>query len=358
MVKIPVLLKYIRRQFGLKKEEAEEITYKEVEDNIYFYGHNLWILFFSMIIACIGLNMNSTAAVIGAMLISPLMGPIIGIGFGFAIYDFSMIGRAAKHWLLAVIISLSASTLYFLVTPVTDTTSQLFSFTRPTVFDALLAFFGGLAGFLGVARKDGSKVIAGVAIATACMPPLCTAGYGLATLQWDFLWGGFYFFLINCLFIGVSSMLLAKYMHFTKRNRFTGNNMLTKHGVTIAFTVSLLALIPCIFIFIDMMREDRFKKKAESFVTNISTTDYSIIGKQYHFKKDTPVVELTFVGSVSDHASHGALLEKLQQYVSPSKLVLHYTNMEKNVNQRDLDSLITRINRHDSIIKMLQNLRQ
>ncbi len=353
MADISTMLRYLRKVFWLKKEEEESITFKEVEDNIYFYGHNMWILFFSMLIACIGLNMNSPAVVIGAMLISPLMGPVIGIGFGLAIQDFTMIGRAARHWLLAIIISLMASTLYFLVTPVTNSTSQLFSFSRATIFDALLAFFGGLAGFLGIARKDGNKVLAGVAISTACMPPLCTAGYGLATAQWNFFYGGLYFYIINCLFIGLGSLMLANYMKFTKTERPVKNDFLKRNGSMLAYAISILAVIPCVFIFADMIREDQFKKNAEQFVSEISKNDFAIIGKNYVYAKDSSTVELTFVGSANDHESKESLEAKLKKYVQPAKLILHYTNTQKNINEADLNELIDRINRQDSLIREL-----
>ncbi len=355
MTKSAVFVRYVRKIFLLKKEEAESITYKEVEENIYFYGHNLWILGFSMIIASIGLNMNSAAAVIGAMLISPLMGPIIGVGFGLAIHNFDMIGRSLRHWLLAVIISLVASTLYFLITPVHDPTSQLFSFIRPTIFDALLAFFGGLCGFMGIARKDGNKVISGVAIATACMPPLCTTGYGIANMQWEYIWGGFYFYFINCLFIGLGSMLIARYMNFTELGSPFKNTFLHRNGERIAYAISIMAIVPCIFIFLEMYRENNFKKNAEKFIAAVAERDHAILTKNILYYKDTSVVELTFVGSASDHISKDILQKQLNSYATPAKLKLNFTNLQDNVNEPRLRELINRLNAQDSIIQELKN---
>ncbi len=345
----------MRKIFLLKKEEAESVTYAEVEENIYFYGHNLWILGFSMIIACIGLNMNSAAAVIGAMLISPLMGPIIGVGFGLAIHNFDMIGRSLRHWLLAVIISLIASTLYFLITPVHDPTSQLFSFIRPTIFDALLALFGGLSGFLGIARKDGNKVISGVAIATACMPPLCTAGYGIATLQWEYIWGGFYFYFINCLFIGLGSLLVARYMNFTSLSIPFKNTFLHQNAAKIAYVLSIMAIIPCVIIFLDMYRENNFKKNAEHFIASVSESDHSILAKDIVYSKSGSLVELTFVGSASDHISKDSLEKQLKRFAPSARLKLNYTNPQENVNEPRLRELINRIDAQDSIIRLLRN---
>lgn len=354
MTKSAVFLRYLRKVFLLKKEEEESITYKEVEENIYFYGHNLWILGFSMIIASIGLNMNSAAAVIGAMLISPLMGPIIGVGFGLAIHNFEMIGRSLRHWLLAVIISLMASTLYFIITPVHDPTSQLFSFIRPTIFDALLAFFGGLSGFLGIARKDGNKVISGVAIATACMPPLCTTGYGIANLQWEYIWGGFYFYFINCLFIGIGSMLIARYMNFSQLSIPVKNTFLHQYASRIAYVISIMAIIPCIFIFAEMFRENNFKKNAEKFIASVGEKDHAILTKSFVYGKDSSLVELTFVGSASDHAPKDSLQQLLSKYAPGTFLKLHYTNPQENVNEPRLRELINRLNTQDSIIQILK----
>lgn len=354
MTKSAVFIRYIRKIFLLKKEEEESITYKEVEESIYFYGHNLWILGFSMIIASIGLNMNSAAAVIGAMLISPLMGPIIGVGFGLAIHNFDMIGRSLRHWLLAVIISLVASTLYFLITPVHDTTSQLFSFIRPTIFDALLAFFGGLSGFLGIARKDGNKVISGVAIATACMPPLCTTGYGIATMQWEYVWGGFYFYFINCLFIGLGSMLIARYMNFTGLSTPFKDTFMHRNASRIAYGISFMAIIPCIFIFLEMYRENNFKKNAERFITSVAEKDHAILTKNIVYAKDAPLVELTFVGSASDHVSKDSLQKQLHRFAPSANLQLNFTNPQENVNEPRLRELINRINIQDSIIQILK----
>ena len=352
-----IIFRFIRKFFYLKKEEEEAITYKEVEDNIYFYGHNLWMLGFSMILACIGLNMNLTLALIGAMLISPIMGPVIGMGFGLAIHDFAMINRAFRNWLIAISISLISSSLYFLITPLQDSTSQLLYYTRPTVFDALIAFFGGLCGFLGIARKDGYKVIAGVAIATACMPPLCTAGYGIATMQWSYIWGGFYFFMINCLFIGIGSMMLARYMRFTKKTDWkNANSFAAKHGKKLAYFLSILAIIPCIYIFVEMMHEGRFRKNTQKFMERISQQDHAILSREITYHKDTSIVSITFVGSAAEHQNEDSLLQLLKSYVpeKPVKLQLFYTRNDRATTQSDWDKLNLRLNIQDSLIQELQ----
>lgn len=214
MTNIKVILRYITNQFYVPREEDEIETYNEIKDGVQFKGYNLWVLGFSMILACIGLTTNSISAVIGAMLISPLMGPVIGLSFGLAINDKELRRKSIRNWIWMTSVSLIAATLYFLINPFDNSTDVLESFKKPTIFDIFLAFFGGLAGFLGIIKKEGTKIIAGVAIATACMPPLCTAAYGIAHLDYKFFIGGFYFYIINSMFIGWASYLLTRYFKF------------------------------------------------------------------------------------------------------------------------------------------------
>ena len=200
MNKFHVLARYTRRLFALPQEETRQQSYEEILEGAYFRGFNLWVLFFAMLISCIGLNVNSAAAIIGAMLISPLMGPVIGFSFGLAINDGRLKKLGLISWIQMVVISLSASTLYFLLSPFENNNAAFQSFSHASIFDILLAFFGGMAGFLGIIRRDGSKVLAGVAVATACIPPLCTAGFGLAHADFETFIGGLYFYMVNCLF--------------------------------------------------------------------------------------------------------------------------------------------------------------
>jgi uncharacterized hydrophobic protein (TIGR00271 family) len=212
-----VLFRFIRTLLRIQPDEDVTQTYKEVEEGAYFKGVNIWLLGCSMVLASIGLITNSLTAVIGAMLISPLMGPVIGLGFGMAVYDAKLIRSSLVYWLIAAVVSILSSALYFIISPHYGDTDLLFSFSHATVFDILLAFFGGAAGFLGITRREGVKVLAGVAVATACIPPLCTAGYGLATRTWEHVWGGFYFFFINCIFIGWATFLLARLLQYHRR---------------------------------------------------------------------------------------------------------------------------------------------
>ncbi|MFN5984053.1 MAG: DUF389 domain-containing protein [Fluviicola sp.] len=236
----------IKRFYRLVPEESEKDTYAEILEGIQLRGYNFWILGFAMIIACIGLNTDSVSAVIGAMLISPLMGPIIGFAFGLAINHKTLKKSGITNWFWMTIISLIASTLFFLFTPFDFNTVQLANFKQATIFDILLAFFGGMAGFIGVVKKDGTKVIAGVAVATACMPPLCTAGYGIAHLDWEYFLGGTYFYLINCLFIGLASFLLARFSKIHLRMDRTIKNPGVYRWLWISFIV--IMTIPGIYL--------------------------------------------------------------------------------------------------------------
>ncbi len=181
-----------------------------MEENTIIHGANMWILMLAILIASIGLNTNSTAVIIGAMLISPLMSGILTIGYSLAIRDLGMLKKAATSFGTQVIISLIASTLYFSLSPLDIATEEMIARTSPTIWDVLIALFGGIAGSIGCTRKKTSNVIPGVAIATALMPPLCTVGYGIATGQANFIFGAFYLFVINTLFIALSSLIVTK----------------------------------------------------------------------------------------------------------------------------------------------------
>jgi uncharacterized hydrophobic protein (TIGR00271 family) len=185
-------------------EEGTDIlsTIEGIKRDIVFRGHTAWILIFSILIASIGLNVNSTAVIIGAMLISPLMGPILGVGLSIGIFDFNTFVKSLKNFGIAILISLITSTLYFIITPLDIEQSEILARTKPTLLDVLVALFGGFAGIIAGSRKEKSNVIPGVAIATALMPPLCTAGYGLANLKFDYFLGAFYLFL-STLFLSV-----------------------------------------------------------------------------------------------------------------------------------------------------------
>ena len=212
--------KYLIRKFyddylDLNKSmEDEQLTVESIRNGVEFRGANLWILVFATFIASLGLNVNSTAVIIGAMLISPLMGPIMGVGLAIGINDFELMKRSLKSYFIATVFSVTTATIYFAFTPLDEVQSELLARTSPTIYDVFIALVGGLAGIVAVATKEKGNVIPGVAIATALMPPLCTAGFGLATGNLFYFLGAFYLYFINSVFISLATFLGVRFMKF------------------------------------------------------------------------------------------------------------------------------------------------
>jgi len=238
---------------------------ERIKSGIWFKGPNVWILAFAIILASVGLNVNSTAVIIGAMLVSPLMGPIIGIGLALGTNDLDLLKSAAKNLLVMVVISLLASALFFLVSPLSLVNpTELEARTSPTIYDVLIALFGGLAGILENSRKERGTVLSGVAIATALMPPLCTAGYGLAHLNGHFFFGALYLFIINSVFIALATYLMVKYLRF---KTVTGiDESLAHKRSQIITAVLVIVLVPSIWSAFNLIRGNNFERNLRSFV--------------------------------------------------------------------------------------------
>ena len=240
-------------------EDLREKVLENVKSNISFRGANLWILACAIVIASVGLNVNSTAVIIGAMLISPLMGPIVGAGFALAIYDFELLKKSAKNLLIATILSLVVATIYFFVSPFKDMQSELFARTSPNIYDVLIAFFGGLVGVIALTRVEKGNPIPGVAIATALMPPLCTAGYGLAIGNFAYFFGAFYLYSINCFFICIATFLIIKYLKYQPVKIL--NQKLEKqirYGIT---GLILIMIIPSFYLAYNLLQEKKYSQK-------------------------------------------------------------------------------------------------
>ena len=205
----------IRETLNLNGHIDTAAAERSIRNNIEFKGPNAWILAVAVIIASVGLNVNSIPVVIGAMLISPLMGPIFGLGLGLGVCDIQLIKSSGKNLLVMVSISLAVAFLYFVITPLSlSNPTELLARTSPTFYDVMIALFGGFAGILEQCRKDKGTVFSGVAIATALMPPLCTAGYGLACGELSYFLGALYLFVINCTFIMLATYAGVKYFKF------------------------------------------------------------------------------------------------------------------------------------------------
>jgi uncharacterized hydrophobic protein (TIGR00271 family) len=251
--------------------------YVTIENGINFKGSNIWILIAAVIVASIGLNMNSTAVIIGAMLISPLMGPINGMGYSIATYDFLLFRKAIKNFTFAVIASLIASTAYFALSPISTVHSELLARTSPTIYDVLIALFGGLAGIIAISSRQKGTVIPGVAIATALMPPLCTAGYGLATGQFYYFFGAFYLFTINTVFIAISSIIISQILKFPIRT-IIDRAKKKKINRMISFIITLV-VIPSIYLGYNLVQKEKFSNNAARYVNSINVVEGNFLLK-------------------------------------------------------------------------------
>lgn len=337
------MFKNHQKFFSLPKEEHEELTFQEVEEGVYFRGHNLWLLVIAMGIACIGLNINSQSAIIGAMLISPLMGPVVGLAFGLAIHNKRLVRLSLYNWFVMIITSLLASTLYFLISPFQETTAQMSSFSEASIFDCLLAFLGGIAWFLGIVRKEAIKVIAGVAVATACIPPLCTAGYGLATANWEVFLGAMYFYLINCFYIGVGAGVVSIILGFRKYY-LQQNNGLQQKNIYLALGFSLLLLVPSIWITVKKWEKQNFKEESEEYIGKIKKENPEIEILKYEniLENDKKTLKITVLND-----SLFLSKAKLDQYNALNKsieLEWHYSHNSTQKNsienlQKQIDEL-------------------
>lgn len=293
--------------FDLRKEmETFDSIHSEIEKGIVFKGTNLWILMCAILVASVGLNMNSTAVIIGAMLISPLMGPINGMGYSIATYDINMLKNAIKNFSFAVGVSLLTSTLYFLITPVNTAHSELLARTTPTIYDVLIAFFGGLAGILAISSKLKGNVIPGVAIATALMPPICTAGYGLATMQLNFVFGALFLFTINTVFIAFASSVVCQILKFPIRSVVDPQRR--KRISQIIWTILLLTIIPSIFFGYKLVQQQDFSEKSKSFLQSVS-----VMSGTYLIDKDIDVSKRTISLMYSGYGPSAEEIQKIKE---------------------------------------------
>lgn len=266
---------YIKDTVNISDQVDVEAASASIRRNIYFRGPNVWILAFSIVIASVGLNVNSTAVIIGAMLISPLMGPIIGMGLGLGTNDARLLGDGARNLLIMVIISLLSSFIFFLLSPLNlANPTELEARTSPTIYDVIIALFGGFAGILEQARKEKGTVLSGVAIATALMPPLCTAGYGLAKMNLHFFFGAMGLFLINAVFIIFATYIACKYFHF-KHKEFAdeASERRTRRMIS---AIIIAVIVPSLWSAVVMIRNNNFTVNVEKFLT-----ENRVFGKSY-----------------------------------------------------------------------------
>ena len=285
----------IRETINIDTHIDTDAAEKSIRGNIEFRGPNAWILAVAIIIASVGLNVNSIPVIIGAMLISPLMGPIFGLGLGLGINDINLMKQAGKNLLIMVSISVVVSLLYFMITPLSlSNPTELLARTRPTIFDVMIALFGGFAGIFEQCRKEKGTVFAGVAIATALMPPLCTAGYGLATGNLSSFLGALYLFCINCLFITMATYFMVKYFRF-KKTEYADHGFGLKTQRITTFLIFVF-LIPSVWSAVVLVKQNNFETKAIEFVEAHRSIGNSIIYDYQIEHHDRSVLKVFLTG--------------------------------------------------------------
>ncbi len=347
------MIKRILEYLNLEKEVDDfDKIHENIEKDVIFKGTNLWILVFAIFVASIGLNMNSTAVIIGAMLISPLMGPINGMGYSLATYNFPLFQKAIKNFGFAVIASLIASTLYFTISPVSTAHSELLARTSPTIYDVLIALFGGLAGIVAMSSKQKGNVIPGVAIATALMPPLCTAGYGLATFNLNYFFGAFYLFTINTVFIALSSVLVSQLLKFPIRT-LVNETQKKKVNRWVSFVI-LITIVPSIYFGYVLVENEEFTAEAGNFVKSVSVYDGNYLLKN-EIDANKKKITLMYAGNTITDKTKKSIRNKAADFGIDSSNVdiqkgLNFDEVNNN-NLSKVENLQSELNRMRLLVK-------
>lgn len=268
------------------EKDCEDEVVAQISDGVDFHGATLWVLIFAIFIASLGLNVNSTAVIIGAMLISPLMGPIIGMGLAVGIADLKLFKRALTNYLITTVISVVTATIYFTISPITEAQSELLARTSPTLYDVLIALFGGAAGILAISTKSKNNVIPGVAIATALMPPLCTAGYGLAVSNTSYFFGAFYLYFINTVFIAFTTCIGVRLLHF-HRKKFVDREKMKRVNYYI-ISIVIITMLPASYMTWNIIKQSVTENNVEKFVRDeLNNNGTYIISYEYDSKTKT-----------------------------------------------------------------------
>lgn len=336
-----------------------EAAEKSIRGNIYFRGPNAWILAIAIIIASVGLNVNSIPVVIGAMLISPLMGPIFGLGLGLGVNDMNLMKSSGKNLLVMVSISLAASFIYFLITPLSlSNPTELLARTNPTIYDVLIALFGGFAGILEQCRKEKGTVFSGVAIATALMPPLCTAGFGLASGNFNYFIGALYLFVINCLFIMLATYVSVKYFKFRQtehEDQATG-----RKSKRISSLLILIFIIPSIWSAVMLIQRNNFEENAMAFVNRNKAYDKSIIYDYRIDHTDGSRIELFFTGEPLSEKTRENIMRTADEYgLKEENIIINDHTTSEDINNLELvksiyDKMDLEIGKRDEEIRRLR----
>lgn len=327
--------------FDLDADRAsmQEIT-ERIEGGALLKGTNMAILVLAMFIASIGLNMNSTAVIIGAMLISPLMGGIMAIGYGMATYDTAYVRKSFLRLLFQISFCILTSTIYFYISPISTASSELLARTEPTIWDVLIALFGGLAGIIGITRKEKSNVIPGVAIATALMPPLCTAGYGIANQSLKFFSGALYLFCINGVFICLATFIVLKIIKIPAK-QYVSLQVLGRQKFYLAI-VGTITVIPSIYMAYQSVQTNLENAQVSSYINEyFNYDDRQVVA--YHIKDSNNTLEVVVIGKVLDNSEIDKLNQSMQNFsrLKDLKLKVIQNVHDEGYNKQDIEKLIS-----------------
>lgn len=306
------LWQVVKRYFNVMPDKAtEENVIAQITEGVDFHGATLWILILAVFIASLGLNVNSTAVIIGAMLISPLMGPIIGMGLAVGIADLNLFRKAINNYLITSIFSVVTATIYFTISPITEAQSELLARTSPTLYDVLIALCGGAAGILAIATKGKNNVIPGVAIATALMPPLCTAGYGLAMGNTSYFFGAFYLYFINTVFIAFTTCVGVRLMHF-HRKKIVNQEKLKRVNYYIV-SIVIITMIPAGYMTWCIIKQSVIENNVENFLRNeIKDNGTYILSHTFDTKNKT--LDVVTIGNSISNSNIKKAQEALSDY--------------------------------------------
>ncbi|WP_297271870.1 TIGR00341 family protein [uncultured Bacteroides sp.] len=314
---------FLKEYLDLRKDKDNELeTVESIRKGVEFKGANLWILIFAIFMASLGLNVNSTAVIIGAMLISPLMGPIMGVGLSVGLNDFELMKRSLKSFLITTLFSVTTATVFFLISPVAEGQSELLARTSPTIYDVFIALMGGLAGVVALSTKEKGNVIPGVAIATALMPPLCTAGYGLATGNLIYFLGAFYLYFINSVFISVATYVGVRVMHFQRKEFVDKKREKTVRKYIIWIVV--LTMCPAAYLTVDIIQDSFFESAANKFVNEqLAFENTQILDKKVVHTAKGKEIRVVLMGEEVPEASIAIARGKMKDYkLEDAKLVV------------------------------------
>ena len=305
---------FFKEYLDLRRDKEHEAdTVDSIRKGIEFRGTNLWVLIFAIFIASLGLTVNSTAVIIGAMLISPLMGPIMGIGLGVGINDIELMKRSAKSYLITTLFSVVTATLFFLVFPVTGNQSELLARTSPTIYDVFIALMGGLAGIVATTSKNKGNVLPGVAIATALMPPLCTAGFGLATGNLVYFLGAFYLYFINSVFICAATLICIRLMGFRKKQQVDSEREKQVRKYILALVV--ITMIPAIYLTVGILRDTYFDSAANKFIREqLSFDNAQVVDKRITRKGKDREIRVVMVGQEVPDSTIAVARSRMAEY--------------------------------------------